>query len=249
MTMNVLIAPDFAPEHFAGWHMLNTHLQKKTGLKLHLMTPGSPKEQNELIAAGKVDLIYANPFDSAAMVRESGFRAVARPKGKSNEMVIATGADSPVDAVEGLKPGSRIALTDNKDVKLIGLRLLEPADLAESDLQFVPVENYQAAARQAIKGEVDASFFLAEAFHSLSRLSKSQMKVLIESNLADISHVLLVSPKAAEHAEGIVNALVGMTGAADGQTILDELGLSKGFEAIEEEDMEFMIDLMETLLD
>ena len=70
MTMNVLIAPDFAPEHFAGWHMLNTHLQKKTGLKLHLMTPGSPKEQNELIAAGKVDLIYANPFDSAAMVRD-----------------------------------------------------------------------------------------------------------------------------------------------------------------------------------
>ena len=29
MTINLLIAPDFAPERFAGWHMLNTLLQKK----------------------------------------------------------------------------------------------------------------------------------------------------------------------------------------------------------------------------
>ena len=28
MTINLLIAPDFAPERFAGWHMLNTLLQK-----------------------------------------------------------------------------------------------------------------------------------------------------------------------------------------------------------------------------
>lgn len=249
MTLNVLIAPDFAPEHFAGWHMLNTHVQKKTGLKLHLMTPASPREQGELIAAGKVDLIYANPFDSAALVRESGFRAVLRPRGKPNEMVIATATGSSLESIEDLKAGSRIALTDNKDVKLIGLRLLEPADLTESDLEFVPVENYQAAARQAIKGEVDASFFLAEAFHSLSRLTRSQMKVLIESNLADISHVLLINPRAAENAEAITAALLGMSGDADGKSILEELGLPDGFEAIEEEDMEFMIDLMETLLD
>ena len=28
MTINLLIDPDFAPERFAGWHMLNTLLQK-----------------------------------------------------------------------------------------------------------------------------------------------------------------------------------------------------------------------------
>jgi hypothetical protein len=30
MTHNFLIAPDFAPQRFAGWHMLNTTLQRRT---------------------------------------------------------------------------------------------------------------------------------------------------------------------------------------------------------------------------
>src|SRR5690606_35072524 len=108
MILNLLIAPDFAPEHFAGWHMLNTLMQKKTGLHMHLMTPASPGEQAELIASGKVDLVYANPFDSAPLVREAGFRALARPVRKPNEMVIATRADSPLEALEDLKAGTRI---------------------------------------------------------------------------------------------------------------------------------------------
>ena len=29
MTINLLIAPDFAPERFAGWHMLSIHCYKK----------------------------------------------------------------------------------------------------------------------------------------------------------------------------------------------------------------------------
>ena len=37
MTINLLIAPDFAPERFAGWHMLNTLLQK-TGIHIHFDT-------------------------------------------------------------------------------------------------------------------------------------------------------------------------------------------------------------------
>ena len=39
MTINLLIAPDFAPERFAGWHMLNTLLQKKSGIHIPLLTP------------------------------------------------------------------------------------------------------------------------------------------------------------------------------------------------------------------
>ena len=101
-------------------------------------------------------------------------------------------ADSPLDSIEGLKAGCKIALTDNKDVKLIGLRLLEAADLTEADVQWQLVESYQAAARMTIKGEVDIGFFLAEAYNSLSRLTKTQLKPLMESKLADITHVLLI---------------------------------------------------------
>lgn len=249
MTLNLLIAPDFSPERFAGWHMLNTLLQRKTDMSLHLLTPASAAEQVALVAEGKADIIYANPFDAAALIREMDYKAIARPIGKSNEMVIATSVDSTTNTVEELKPGSKVALTDNKDVKLIGLRLLEPADLVESDVQWQVVESYQAAARMAIKGEVDACFLLAEAFHSLSRMTKSQMKVLVESKLADITHVMLVHPKASDEAEKLRDALIGLVGSVDGQPVLDELGIQQGFEDMSEEDAEFMIDLMDTLLE
>lgn len=249
MKFNLLIAPDFAPERFAGWHLLNTVLQKQTGLALHLLLPASASEQAQLLADGKVDVLYANPFDAAELVRNDGYKAIARPVGKPDEMVIVTAASSPMGAVEDLKPGCRIALTDNKDVKLIGLRLLEPADLTEADVQWQMVDTYQAAARMAIKGEVDASFFLAEAYHSLSRLTTGQLKPLIESKLADITHVLLTHPRmAVEDASKLCQSLLDLTGSPEGQPVLDELGIPKGFEAMTEEDAEFMIDLMDTLL-
>ena len=40
-----------------------------------------------------------------------------------------------------------------------------------------------------------------------------------------------------------------MAGSPDGQVVLDELGIPKGFEPMSDEDVEFMLDLMETLLD
>ena len=248
MTLNLLIAPDFAPERFAGWHMLNTLLQKRSGLQLHLLTPASAAEQAQLIAEGKVDAVYANPFDAASMIRDAGYQAIARPVGKSDEMVIATAAGSAANTVEDLQPGCKIALTDNKDVKLIGLRLLEPADLTEADIQWQMVDTYQAAARMAIKGEVDASFFLAEAYNSLSRLTKTQLKPLMESKLADITHVLLIHPRIGASLDKLRDALLGLAGTADGQPALDELGIEQGFEAMSVEDGEFMIDLMDTLL-
>ena len=249
MNINFLIAPDFAPERFAGWHMLNTLLQRKTNLTSRLLTPASAGEQAQLIADGKVDIIYANPFDAASMVRGDGYVALARPIAKANEMVIATGIDSAVNNVRELQPGIKVALTDNKDVKLIGLRLLEPADLVEADIQWQVVDSYQAAARMAIQAEVDACFMLAEAFNSLSRLTRTQLKPLIESKLADISHVVLVHPRIKDEAPKLRDALLGLAGSADGQPVLDELGIDKGFETMSVEDAEFMIDLMDTLLE
>ena len=249
MTLNLLIAPDFAPERFAGWHMLNTSLQKKSGLALHLLMPASAKEQAEMIASGQADVVYANPFDAAAMINEHGYQAVARPIGKSDEMVIATADGSPMQSVEDFKAGQKIALTDNRDVKLIGLRLIEPADVTEADLQWVVTETYQAAARMAIKGEVDAAFFLAEAYHSLSKLTRAQLRPLMESALNDITHVVLAHPRLADTLPAFTAALFGMSDAPDDQAVLDELGVPKGFEAMDEEDAAFMIDLMDTLLD
>ena len=249
MTLNFLIAPDFSPEHFGGWHLLNTVLQRRSGIHLHLVTPASATEQAEMLSAGKADIVYANPFDATDMIRNLGYVPFARPAQRYDEMVIATSAESTSTQLEDLKPGCRIAVTENRDVKLIGLRLLEPADLNESLIEWVKVDSYQAAARKAIKGEVDAAFFLADAYASLSRLTRAQMRVLVESAISDISHVLLAKSLADADLLAIKDAFSSIGQAPGDKDLLTSLGLPKGFEAMSQEEAEFMIDLMDTLLD
>lgn len=248
MIYNFLIAPDFAPERFAGWHMLNTLLQRHSDIGLHLLTPASHVEQDQLIAQQDISLIYANPFDAATLIREQGYRAIARPVGKSDEMVIATATNSDIKALEDIKAGSKVAMANNRDVKLIGLRLLEAVDLTEADLNFQITESYQAAAREVIKGQADVAFFLADIFAGFSKFTHAQLNVLIESDLADISHVLLVKEDF-EHIEAVEQVILSLQDLPEAQTLLNELGFERGFEAMDGESAEFMIDLMETLLD
>ena len=245
---NMLVAPDFPPERFSGWHMFNTLLQKRADINMHLDLPASYSEQKSVMDSGNVHVIYANPFDAATLIREQGYRAIARPTGKYDETIIATAANSDIKTLDDLGAGATVAMADNRDVKLIGLRLLEAADLVESDLKWQITETYQAAARQVIKGEAQVVFFLAEIFHSLSRLTKSQLSVLIESDLAAISHVLLVKEDFVA-APAFTDAILAFHNDEDGKEALAELGIPEGFEAMDEEDAEFMIDLMQTLLD
>ena len=247
-THNMLIAPDFSPERFAGWHMFNTLIQKRANLNMHLNIPTSHAEQETVISEGDIQVIYANPFDAATLIREHGYHAVARPIGKSDEMVIAAAANSDINSLDDIKAGATIAMADNRDVKLIGLRLLEAVDIEEADLNWSVTETYQAAARQVIKGEAQAAFFLAEIFHSFSRLTKAQLSVLIESDLADISHVLLIKDGFPD-TDILMDAILNLHNDDDGKEALAELGMPQGFEAMDEEDAEFMIDLMQTLLD
>jgi phosphonate transport system substrate-binding protein len=96
---------------------------------------------------------------------------------------------------------------------------------------------------------VDAAFFLADAYASLTRLTRSQMRVLVESAISDISHVLLAKPESDIDLDAIKNAFIGIGAEAGDQELLLSLGLPKGFEVMTQEEAEFMIDLMDTLLD
>ncbi len=244
---NFLIAPDFSPENFAGWHMFNTLLQKRSGKSLHLITPASHDEQEQELADKEIALIYANPFDASKLIREDGFVPLVRPVGKMDEMVIVSSSKSEIATMEDIPAKIKVAVTDNRDVKLIGLRLLEAVDISEDDVEFVTTENYQAAARNVIQGKTDLAFFMAETFASLSRLTKTQLNMLIESDLAEISHVVLVKD-GFEHASELQQVMLSLNDDEDGKAVLSELGIPDGFEVLEEEDAEFMIDLMETLL-
>ena len=248
MTFNLTVSPDFSPDHITGWYVFNTWLQRKLGCRIHLELYDDFDTQRKAIAEDKVDLIFANPFDAAMLVRDKGFTALACPEGKRDEVVIVANIDSPIEKIEDLKPGVRVCETQDPDVNLIGTILLEPADLTKDSIQVLPAANYVLVARHLMQGKADIGFFLKEAYDDLSQIIRKNLKVLVTSQISVVRHVLLIGPQMQEYQQTLQDALVAMSQDAQGQGVLENLGFS-GWEAQTHEDTEFMIDLMDTLLD
>lgn len=246
--IHFLIAPDFAPESFAGWHLLNTLLQKITDNPIRLITPTGHREQMDILRNQKVTLVYANPFDAAQLVREQGYLPLVKPRAYSDEMLITSYADSPYQHSDELKAGCKILVTENQDLRLLGLRLLESANLTEQDIEWIEVDTFQEAARLLINQEADAAFFLVSTYLHFMPNTRQQMKTLMQSRIGDLCHVILLHPDDTELHDFFRDTFIQIGNTDDGEKVLQDLDM-RGFDAVSQEDIEFMIDLMETLKD
>ncbi|MBS3963864.1 MAG: phosphate/phosphite/phosphonate ABC transporter substrate-binding protein [Methylomonas sp.] len=240
------VSPDFTPEHLSGWYIFNTWLQKQTGLGIHLEMYDDFQTQRAAIQAGQIDLIYANPFDAAMLVREKGFLPLVKAEGKSDEAIIAVAAESAVHDVADLLPGTRVAFTDDPDVHLMGMIMLEPGDLDKDNIQSMPVDSYVLVAKHLLKGDADVGIFLAEAYDDLSVMVKKQLRILVRSQISVIHHALMVGPKLQDQREAIRDTLLAMPDDEKGRGVLSSLGF-QAWQTVTDENMEFMIDLMDTL--
>ena len=247
MNYVMTVSPDFNTKNVAGWFIFNTWFQKELGANIHFELFDKFHELHQAIADKKINMVYANPYDAAGLVREHGFQAIARPVSKADEALVAVNLDSPVKKVEDLKPGSIIATTDNPDVHIMSMIMVEPADLDKDNITINIKDSYIAIAKDLLRGTADAGFFLAETFDELSDVVKSKLRVLVRSQIHVIHHVFLVDQSLAGRRDEITKALLSMSDSDKGRKILSEIGVSK-WEKVEEEDVEFMIDLMSTLV-
>lgn len=240
------VSPDFAPRNIPAWFIFNTWLQRRLNIPIHLELYPDFESQRKAIKSGEVDLIYANPFDASMLVREMNFSPVVRPASGSDECVVIVTDDSPYQCVEDFPVGVKVACTDDPDVELVGMIMLETADLDATRIIRVPVASYPLVAAQLLAGRADAGFMLATAFDNLSSLVRRRLKLLVRSQISDIHHVLLVGPRLADCNEALGEILLGMPDDPKSSQILAELGVSRWM-LMEREDTEFMIDLMDTL--
>ncbi|MCK5810354.1 MAG: PhnD/SsuA/transferrin family substrate-binding protein [Cocleimonas sp.] len=240
------VSPDFTPKHIAGWYIFNTWLQRQSDMGFHVELYNSFNKQREAIADNKIDLIYANPYDAAMLVREKGFKALAAPLAKADEAIIACNGEAKISAIEDLKPDLKIVTTDDPDVHLMGMMMLESADLDKDNTNIEEVDGYVLVAKKLLQQQADIGFFLKDAYHDLSRLIKDDLKILITSEIFVIRHILLAGPELQQHHQQLQSLLVNMHNDPKGASVLDSMGL-KGWEKQTQEDTEFMIDLMDTL--
>lgn len=246
MAYQFTISPDFSPDHISGWYIFNTWLQKQSGEAIHLEMYDHFQAQREAIKQDKVDLIYANPFDAAMLVREKGFLPVAKATGVADEAIVVVSAENPVNDVVGLKPGVRVVATEDPDVRMMGMIMLEPADLNADNIELMVNDTYILVAKHVLQGKADVGIFLAEAFDDLSGIIKSKLKVLVRSQISVIHHALMIGPKFSGKKAEILSLLETMDKDEKGAGVLKSLGFD-GWEKVDDEQMEFMIDLMDTL--
>lgn len=246
MSYMFTVSPDFTPDHLSGWYIFNTWLQNQTGEAIHLEMYDDFKTQRDAIQHDTIDLIYANPYDAAMLVREKGFLPLVKPVGKSDEAIIAVSADTLVNDVEQFQSGIKVAVTDDPDVRMMGMIMLEPADLDADNTQLIEVDTYVLVAKQLLRKECDAGIFLAEAYDDLSNIIKEQLRILVRSQISVIHHSLMIGPKFSDKRKQILSELLNMASSKKGLGVLESLGF-KGWKAVEDEEMEFMIDLMDTL--
>ena len=246
MSFLFTVSPDFTPEHLSGWYLFNTWLQKQTGENIHLEIYDNFQSQRTAIDEDMVDLIYANPFDAAMLVREKKFMPLVKAAEESDEAIIAVPAESQVVSVDQLLPGVKVAYTDDPGVQLMGMMLLEPADLYADNITAVLSDSYVLVAKHLMRNEADVGIFLAEAYDDFSSMVKKQMKVLVTSQIDIIHHSLMIGPKLQHKHSEIEEILKKMSKDEKGIGILDIMKLP-GWESVNNEEMEFMIDLMDTL--
>jgi len=246
MSFMFTVSPDFTPDHISGWYIFNTWIQRQMDTAIHLEMYNDFQTQREAIEKDQIDLIYANPFDAAMLVRERGFQPLAKASGESDEAIIAVNAENLVEDIAHLNEGIKLAFTEDPDVKMMGMIMLEPGDLDASNITPVLSDTYVLVAKHLLKGEADAGIFLAEAYDGLSSMIKKQLRVLVRSQISVIHHSLMIGPKLLDKKEQFQQVLVDMHADEKGLGVLNSLGFNT-WEKVEDDEMEFMIDLMDTL--
>ncbi len=247
MTYVCTVSPDFSPDHISGWFIFNTWLQKALGLPIHLELYSDFASQRADIQAGKIDMIYANPSDASLLVREKGFVGVARPVDLSDEAVVVVPAGSPAHAVEDLPANVRVAATDHPDVQMMGMIMLEPADISRETVEKVACATYILVAKALMTDKADVGFFLKAGYDDLSAMVRKNLRPLVTGQIQLVRHGLLIGPRLAEKRQLLQDTLLAMPDSPKGRDALENLGFA-GWEAFEREEVEFMIDLMDTLV-
>jgi phosphonate transport system substrate-binding protein len=231
----------------SDWFVFNTWLQGTLKEQIHLELFSSFDAQHKAIQENQVDLIYCNPYEASRLIREKGFIPLARPKNESDEAIIAVKKESPLKAVEDLKPGIKISTTDDPDVHMIAMIMIEPADLNKSNTTISIKDSYTSIAQDLLSGNADLGFFLKNTYGELSEYIKNSLRILVTSNIYLVHHALLVGPKMAHKKDAILSVLLAMPSNPESKSIVEGLGFS-AWEQVSQEDIEFMIDLMDTLI-
>ncbi|MDQ7090551.1 MAG: phosphate/phosphite/phosphonate ABC transporter substrate-binding protein [Methylococcales bacterium] len=246
MSKRFTVSPDFSPDYLSGWYLFNKWMQQQTGLKIKLELYSDFYAQRIVTYSNEADLVYVNPFDASMLVRDKGFLPLAKVAGNYDETVIVAHNESSINSLDDLKPDLKLAMTEDPNINMIGMMLLEAIDLEEDNIKKTIYDNHVLIVKNLLEDKMDAGLFLAKAYDELSWVVKKQLKILLQSEIGELHHTFLISPNLAEKKDEIQSLLINMDKNREGQDVLKSLGFDAWI-TIDDREMEFMIDLIDAL--
>ena len=235
-SINFVVAPDFAPQRIPCLQIFSTLLSKHTGVSVKQTLTMAPNEVEEAINAGRVDLIYCNPFLGLELYEKYGYVPVLRPIGKEacDDVVIFSAAEGSLKALSDIKPGMKATCPGNLGVKTVSKFMDKQLKL---NLVFETSENLQQAIQKVLRGQADFGLYLHQTFDDLTELAKSRLHVLDKTDLTemgypDIRRVLMMKTDDPEKLNAVCKAILGFKGHPDAGEMLEKLRVKEGFEAI-----------------
>ena len=232
------VDPNYSGKNLPAWFLINTYFQRQTGIPLRFLPHDDFDACRNAVLGGGFDLVYANPFDWVQYVGQGGFQPVAKPRDHFDEVYICSGADSGISSVEMLPEKIRVASASPATlVHMVGLFLLDRAEIDRARLEFTFTGSYQGALKSLLQGQVDVAFIFNEIYDASSRLVRDRLRTVLVSEDAFAFHAFCVGPRLAGQRGQICEILCGMEQDPKGQQLLKDIGFA-GFEPVTDEEVE-----------
>jgi anti-anti-sigma factor len=205
-------------QQLTGWYLLNTYLQRKLSRAIHFEQSASTPDGNT------TDLVFAKPFEACEMMGKHGFIPLLKPIAECDEVVLLTQIDDKrsLKDLEGLTVS---VASEGSFVYLLGRFLCDENDVDSAKFIFDFAGNEIKVLQSLIRGRADLAFMLKKTYQGLSSFSRSNVKVLDESETNFASHLFCIAPQLKDQAEELANVLLNMPTDNQGKQILSDIQL------------------------
>lgn len=224
------VCPHDTAKNLYGWFLLNSHLQKHLGIRMHFEPQGQVLTERQAVVDGDFQFVYANPYSAAVFASARGFIPVAAPIGVRDEAVLISRPGW--DRRQAVLPVKVASATDKLVIHPLGVTLLPRVGLDESLVRYSFTGNHLLAAKAVLTGDADLAFIFNETWATLADRTRSELVELAVTEQRLAFHCFMVGGDLVGRSAEIGALLCGLADDPAGQDILHELGLPRGLEPV-----------------
>ena len=233
--IKALVCPHDAVKNKVKWFDFINYVGRKLGVFISIKEClDFPCFYEELSSA---QLIYANPVDAMDLWKR-GYLPVA---GNDNfdEVVIIANKDAG-NSIKDLN-GNEVVGVRNQFATLLGVKLLKDMGIA---CQIKEKASWQEVLTSVYKGKYPYGFLYKDFKDQLTKLSKSLINILYESDEKISSHLLMISSNLEELREPIISILMDMHKSDEGKEILEGINIRKWYPVEDLKHLEEIVNLI-----